>query len=85
MQPGSNQTNLHFSTQGSNQNIVGNAMMAPGVQMIMRPGTPTAQGQSKTVATVPPRVVISNQHMVAARPANSAVNYSKLRSFPLNA
>lgn len=52
-------------------------MMAPGVQMVMRPGTPTAQGHPKTVATVPPRVVISNQHMVGARPANSGVRYQQ--------
>lgn len=51
--------------------------MIPGVQIVnMRPGTPTAaQTQQKTVATVSPRVVIGNQHMVAARPTNSAVNF----------
>lgn len=49
--------------------------MMPGVQIVnMRPNTPTAQGQPKTVATVSPRVVISNPHMVASRPANSGVN-----------
>lgn len=40
----------------------------------MRPPTPTAQTQPKTVATVSPRVVISNPHMVATRPTNSAVS-----------
>lgn len=46
--------------------------MMPGVQLVnMRPNAPAAQ--TKTVATVSPRVVISNQHMVATRPANPGV------------
>lgn len=51
-------------------------MMPGAVQIVnMRPGTPTtAQAQPKTVATVSPRVVISNPHMVATRPANSGVS-----------
>lgn len=57
-------------------------MMPGAVQIVnMRPGTPTtAQAQPKTVATVSPRVVISNPHMVATRPANSGVNKIKLNS-----
>lgn len=57
----------------ANQNIVANSMM-PGVQLVnMRP--PNAQAaQTKTVATVSPRVVISNQHMVATRPTNPGVS-----------
>ena len=48
--------------------------MMAGVQILnMRPGTPTAQSQQKTVAAVSPRVVT---HMVGARPTNSAVRYS---------
>lgn len=52
--------------------------MMPGVQIVnMRPGTPTAQTQQKTVATVSPRVVIGSSHMVGARPgqANSVMLY----------
>lgn len=56
----------------ANQNIVANSMM-PGVQLVnMRPNAPAAQ--TKTVATVSPRVVISNQHMVATRPTNPGVS-----------
>lgn len=44
-------------------------MMPAPVQLVnMRPNTPAAQ--TKTVATVSPRVVFSNSHMVAARPTN---------------
>lgn len=56
----------------ANQNIVANSMM-PGVQLVnMRPNAPAAQ--TKTVATVSPRVVISNPHMVATRPTNPGVS-----------
>lgn len=45
----------------------------PGVQIVnMRPNAPAAQ--TKTVATVSPRVVISNPHMVATRPTNPGVS-----------
>lgn len=55
--------------QATNQNMIGHSMM-PGVQIVnVRPPTPTAQGQPKTVATVSPRVVISNP----PRPTNSGV------------
>lgn len=46
----------------------------PGVQLVnMRPNAPGAQ--TKTVATVSPRVVIGNPHMVATRPTNPGVSY----------
>lgn len=72
----SNFSVFFFFFQGTNQNLVGNSMMPGAVQIVnMRPGTPTAaQTQPKTVATVSPRVVISNPHMVATRPANSGVS-----------
>lgn len=60
--------------QGTNQNMT----MMPGVQIVnMRPSTPTAPAQQKTVATVSPRVVIGSSHMVGARPgqANSVRLY----------
>lgn len=45
----------------------------PGVQLVnMRPNVPVSQ--TKTVATVSPRVVISNPHMVASRPTNPGVS-----------
>lgn len=51
-------------------------MMPGAVQLVnMRPNTPTAQ--TKTVATVSPRVVISSPHMVATRPANPGVSRTK--------
>ncbi len=46
--------------------------MMPGVQIVnMRPSTPTAPAQQKTVATVSPRVVIGSSHMVGARPGQT--------------
>lgn len=49
--------------------------MMPGVQIVnMRPPTPTAQGQPKTVATVSPRVVITNP----TRPTNSGVIWKSI-------
>lgn len=61
--------------QGTNQNSVGNPMMNNSIQLVnMRPPTPTAQSQPRTVATVSPRVVISNQHMIAQHQQNSAVS-----------
>lgn len=48
-------------------------MMPGAVQLLnIRPNTPVAQ--TKTVATVSPRVVISNPHMVATRPAQPGVS-----------
>ncbi|XP_055324866.1 transcription initiation factor TFIID subunit 4 isoform X2 [Sitodiplosis mosellana] len=61
----------------ANQNIVANSMI-PGVQLVnMRPNAPVAQ--TKTVATVSPRVVISNPHMVATRPTNPGITLSALQ------
>lgn len=46
--------------------------MMPGVQIVnMRPTTPTAPAQQKTVATVSPRVVIGSSHMVGGRPGQT--------------
>lgn len=46
--------------------------MMPGVQIVnMRPTTPTAPAQQKTVATVSPRVVIGSSHVVGARPGQT--------------
>lgn len=55
--------------------------MMPGVQIVnMRPTTPTAPAQQKTVATVSPRVVIGSSHMVGARPGQTnSVHVIQLR------
>lgn len=60
--------------------------MMPGVQIVnMRPSTPTAPTQQKTVATVSPRVVIGSSHMVGARPGqtNSVRNYNAIMKLSL--
>lgn len=49
--------------------------------MNMRPNAPVAQ--NKTVATVSPRVVINNPHMVATRPTNPGVSVKNNDFFSL--
>lgn len=64
-----------YLSKGTNQNLVGNSIIpSNSLQLVnMRPPTPTAQVQPKSVATVSPRVVLSNPQLVASRPNNSAV------------
>lgn len=56
--------------------------MMPGVQIVnMRPGTPTAPPQQKTVATVSPRVVIGSSHMVGTRPGQTNSVCNRINNF----
>ncbi|XP_037035187.1 transcription initiation factor TFIID subunit 4 isoform X3 [Bradysia coprophila] len=72
------QPTLVIQKQGTNQNMT----MMPGVQIVnMRPSTPTAPTQQKTVATVSPRVVIGSSHMVGARPGQAnSITLSQLQN-----
>ncbi|GAB0097036.1 transcription initiation factor TFIID subunit 4 isoform X1 [Sergentomyia squamirostris] len=67
--------------QATTQNIVATPTMLPGnVQIVnMRPGAPT-QAQQKSVAAIPPRVVLGGTQMIGARPANSAITLSALQN-----
>ncbi|XP_055688279.1 transcription initiation factor TFIID subunit 4-like [Lutzomyia longipalpis] len=67
--------------QATSQNIVATPTMLPAsVQIVnMRPGTPS-QAQQKSVAAIPPRVVLGGTQMLGARPANSAITLSALQN-----
>ena len=58
----------------------GQTMIPASVQIVnMRPGTPAAQAQQKTMTTLSPRIVVGSPHMVGNRPTNSAnVNIIKM-------